>query len=233
MPSESQVLYFHMIIRADDDGVVESYPLMKLLGMAPDNFKVLIAKGFIRELNEDQVVVISDWLEHNTIRADRKVNSIYTHLLKEKAPDLPLLEAKPRSDVEDNSKRIEMSDSGRSTGSRSKVKLSKVKLTLPPVAGSENVVVEEKPFVSSEEVTKLVTSVRVDMKILGLYFRKKGYEFRNKEQLGIAVRREIKFASDLKHFDADQLRMAFDKTQKHAAEMKYDWKLSTVLKFIN
>lgn len=93
--------------------------------------------------------------------------------------------------------------------------------------------VAEKPFVSSEEVAKLVTSDRVDMKILGLYFRKKGYDFRNKEQLGIAVRREIKFASDLKHFDADQLREAFDKTQKHAAEMKYDWKLSTVLKFIN
>ena len=41
MPSDSQPLYFHMILRADDDGIVESYPLIKLLGAAPDSFKVL------------------------------------------------------------------------------------------------------------------------------------------------------------------------------------------------
>jgi hypothetical protein len=72
MPAETQLLYFHMVLRADDDGVVESYPLIKLLGLAPDNFKVLIAKGFVEILNDDQVVVIIEWLEHNKIRADRK-----------------------------------------------------------------------------------------------------------------------------------------------------------------
>lgn len=95
MPSESQLLYFHLILRADDDGVVESYPITKLLGLAPDNLRVLQARGFIRELNEDQVVVITDWLEHNVIRADRKVDSIYKHLLP---PDIKTLEAKVRSD---------------------------------------------------------------------------------------------------------------------------------------
>lgn len=112
MPIESQLLYFHMILRADDDGVVESYPLMKLLGIAPDNFKVLMAKKFIRELNEDQVVIIMDWKEHNVIRADRKINSIYIDLIKQICPDVPLLEPKPRSDVENNTKRL---NSGPST----------------------------------------------------------------------------------------------------------------------
>ena len=106
MPTESQLLYFHMILRADDDGVVESYPLVKMLGIPSDNFKVLIAKGFIRELNEDQVIVITDWLEHNKIRADRKVNSIYLPLLRGKFPELPIIEPKPRKDVEYNSRRI-------------------------------------------------------------------------------------------------------------------------------
>ena len=92
MPSESQLLYFHMILRADDDGIVESYPLMKLLGVAPDSFKVLSAKGFIKQLNEDQVVVITDWLEHNVIRADRKVDSIYLPLLNEKFPEMKVVE---------------------------------------------------------------------------------------------------------------------------------------------
>jgi len=125
MPAESQLLYFHMILRADDDGIVESYPLMKLLGMPPDNLKVLIAKRFVKQLNEDQVIVILDWTEHNKIRADRKVNSIYLPLLIEKCPQVPILKPKPRIDVKDNTRRI---DSGQSTDGISKVKLSKVKL---------------------------------------------------------------------------------------------------------
>lgn len=106
MPSESQLLYFHMILRADDDGVVESYPLMKLLGIASDNFKILLVKSFIKQLNEDQVVVITDWQEHNIIRADRKVDSIYKKILLKMCPEIPILEAKPRSDVLDNSGRL-------------------------------------------------------------------------------------------------------------------------------
>lgn len=120
MPAEAQMLYFHMILRADDDGVVESYPLMKLLGVATDNYKILTVKGFIKILNEDQVVVITDWLEHNVIRPDRKVDSIYKHLLP---PDIKVITPKPRSDVKDNSKRT----GGQSTDGISKVKLSKVK----------------------------------------------------------------------------------------------------------
>lgn len=124
MPSDSQLLYFHMVLRADDDGIVESYPLMKLLGLAPDNFKVLIAKGFIEELNEDQVIVILDWLEHNKIRPDRKVNSIYLPLLKKRLPELPTITPKPRVDVKDNTKRL---DSGQSMDGIGKVRLGKVR----------------------------------------------------------------------------------------------------------
>lgn len=121
MPIESQLLFFHMILRADDDGVVESYPLMKLLNVTPDSFRVLLAKGYIYELNEDQVILVSNWSEHNTIRADRKVDSIYKPLIKAKFPDLVLLEPKPRSDVRDNSRRV---DSPRTA----EVKLSKVNI---------------------------------------------------------------------------------------------------------
>lgn len=113
MPSEAQLLYFHMILRADDDGVVECYPLMRLLGIASDNFKILLAKGYITQLNEDQVIVIMDWLEHNSIRADRKVDSIYLPLLKKTLPDFEVIKAEPRSDVKDNTKRLY----GRSTDS--------------------------------------------------------------------------------------------------------------------
>ncbi len=136
MPAETQNLYFHLVLRADDDGVVESYPIMKLLGVGEDSFKVLLAKKYIRQLNEDQVIVIIDWLEHNVIRADRKVDSIYKHLLPQ---EVKTIEAKPRSDVEDNSKRT---GSGQSTDAISKVKLSKDKLIQDP-AQSAGVLVGE------------------------------------------------------------------------------------------
>lgn len=144
MPTESQLLYFHMILRADDDGVVESYPLVKMLGIPSDNFKVLIAKGFIRELNEDQVIVITDWLEHNKIRADRKVNSIYLPLLKEKYPELPIIDPKPRKDVDDNSRRI---GGGQSTVSVGEDSIGKYRLI--------DISNKLKPFTSGQPMRNL------------------------------------------------------------------------------
>ena len=131
MPADSQLLYFHMVLRADDDGVVESYPITKLLGVGSDNFKVLVAKRFIIQLNEDQVVVITDWTEHNKIRADRKKDSIYKGLLLKVCPDIKLIAAKERSDVKDNSKRVEMDSplSVHCPHKLSKAKLSKAKLS--------------------------------------------------------------------------------------------------------
>jgi len=95
MPLESQALYFHFIINADDDGVVEAYPVIRLLGTSPDSLKVLLAKNLIVQLNEDQVVLVTDWLEHNYIRPDRKIDSIYKHLLPK---NIPTIEAKKRAD---------------------------------------------------------------------------------------------------------------------------------------
>ena len=125
MSEGAQLLYFHLAMRADDDGIVEAYPVTRLLGAQPDNFKLLVGRGFIRQLNEDQVSLVIDWNEHNTIRADRKVDSIHIGLLKERAPEIKILKAKPRSDVEDNSKRV----GGQSTDGIGKVRLGKVKLS--------------------------------------------------------------------------------------------------------
>lgn len=86
MPEGSQLLYFHLSMRADDDGIVEVYPVTRLLGNQPNNFKILVARGFILQLNEDQVSLVTDWGEHNVIIADRKVNNIHIDLLGRVAP---------------------------------------------------------------------------------------------------------------------------------------------------
>ena len=72
MPLTAHALYFHLALHADDDGVVESFPVMRTTGAAQDDLKILLAKKFIHQLNDDLVVFVTDWREHNFIRADRK-----------------------------------------------------------------------------------------------------------------------------------------------------------------
>lgn len=98
MPLEAQALYFHLGINADDDGIVEAYPVLRMTGVNEDVFRILVGKGFIRVLNDDLVSFILDWHEHNLIRADRKIDSIYKDLLVQVLPDTELITARPRAD---------------------------------------------------------------------------------------------------------------------------------------
>ena len=98
MPSSTQALYFHLGLNADDDGVVEAFPVMRLVGATEDDLKLLFAKNFIHILNDDLVTFIIDWKENNKLRADRKIDSIYKDLLLQVLPDTQLLESKPRAD---------------------------------------------------------------------------------------------------------------------------------------
>lgn len=98
MPPSTQNLYFHLGLNADDDGVVEAYSIIKQINATEDDLKVLVAKEFVKVLNEDLVTYIVDWQENNKLRADRKIDSIYKDLLLQILPQVQLLEAKPRAD---------------------------------------------------------------------------------------------------------------------------------------
>jgi hypothetical protein len=97
MPLTTQNLYFHLIVRADDDGIVEAFNVIRMTGSNEDDLKILIAKGFVRVLNDDLVSFITDWHEHNLIRADRKIDSIYKNLLLQIVPEVTLIEPKERA----------------------------------------------------------------------------------------------------------------------------------------
>lgn len=99
MTPSAQNLYFHLCMEADDDGIVEAFSVMQILSCSEDDLKALVGRKFIRVLNEDLVSVILDWNEHNLIRSDRKINSIYKDLLIEIAPEIELIEPKPRTDT--------------------------------------------------------------------------------------------------------------------------------------
>lgn len=99
MPLSSQALYFHLGMKADDDGIVEAYPVVKMVGASEDDLKVLVSKGLVQVLTEDLVSYITDWTENNQIRADRKIDSIYKDLLLQINPEVKLIEKRPRADV--------------------------------------------------------------------------------------------------------------------------------------
>lgn len=99
MPLTTQALYFHLGMRADDDGVVEAYSVVKMVGASEDDLKVLVSKGLVQVLNEDLVTYITDWTENNQIRPDRKIDSIYKDLLLRMNPEVTLIEKRPRTDV--------------------------------------------------------------------------------------------------------------------------------------
>lgn len=95
----AQALYFHLCMNADDDGAVEAFSVRRMVGANDDDLSNLVGRGFLTVLDvENEIYLINDWLEHNQIRADRKVDSIYLPLIKAVAPDVPLIEPRQRKD---------------------------------------------------------------------------------------------------------------------------------------
>lgn len=77
MPLSSQALYFHLNMKADDDGFVGNPKgIQRLIGAAEDDLKLLIVKGFLIPLDHG-VVVIKHWRMHNTIRWDRYTPTVF------------------------------------------------------------------------------------------------------------------------------------------------------------
>ena len=77
MPLSTQALYFHLSMRADDDGFLNnSKKIQRMVGCSDDDLKLLIAKRFIIPF-ESGVVVIKHWRIHNYIQSDRYKSTVY------------------------------------------------------------------------------------------------------------------------------------------------------------
>ena len=78
MPLSTQALYFHLNMRADDDGFVGNPKrIMRTIGCHEDDLKMLILKRFILTF-EDGVIVIKHWRMHNCISQNRYHETQYT-----------------------------------------------------------------------------------------------------------------------------------------------------------
>jgi hypothetical protein len=77
MPLSTQSLYFHLSMRADDDGFINNpKKIQRMIGASDDDLKLLIAKNFIIPF-ESGIVVIKHWKIHNYIQSDRYKPTVY------------------------------------------------------------------------------------------------------------------------------------------------------------
>jgi hypothetical protein len=82
MPISTQALYFHLSMRADDDGFINNAKkIQRMIGCSDDDLKILLSKNFVIPF-ESGVCVIKHWKIHNLIQKDRYKPSVY---LDEKA----------------------------------------------------------------------------------------------------------------------------------------------------
>ena len=77
MSASAQALYFHLGMRADDDGFVNNpKKIQRIINASDDDLKILFAKRFIIGF-ETGVIVIKHWKMHNYIQRDRYKPTVY------------------------------------------------------------------------------------------------------------------------------------------------------------
>ena len=77
MPLSTQALYFHLSMRADDEGFINNpKKIQRMIGASEDDMKVLVSKRFIIPF-ESGIVVIKHWRIHNYIQKDRYKETVY------------------------------------------------------------------------------------------------------------------------------------------------------------
>lgn len=77
LPAAAQLLYFHLAMRADDDGFVNKPKfLMRMVGCDEADLQRLADEKFLIPF-ESGVVVIKHWKIHNYIRTDRYKETVY------------------------------------------------------------------------------------------------------------------------------------------------------------
>lgn len=77
MPLTAQTLYFHLSMRADDDGFVNNpKKIQRMIGASDGDAQMLLQKRFLIAFDSG-VVVIKHWRIHNYIQKDRYKPTVY------------------------------------------------------------------------------------------------------------------------------------------------------------
>ena len=242
MPQSSQLLYFHLNMRADDDGFVANPKrIMRDIGSQVDDVKLLIAKKFLISF-EDGVVVIKHWRINNYIRKDIyketkylnhrqtlfiRPNGAYTLTNDGRANPLPnghfqIEDIKVKNGLPKPRKNVHATSTDRA------LSIGKVRLGKDSIGKDNLAEASSAPFSLKEEIQGLENSPRRDLNIIALYFEEKKPDLQSKAQLSVAIKRHLRAAKDLIPFTNNQILNAVPK----AKEITNDWVLETLVKIL-
>ena len=80
LPNSAKALYFLAGMNADDRGFFQPAKLQRENGFSNDDFKILIAKGYLIAFESD-VMVITDWNKNNWLDSRRITETEYINEL--------------------------------------------------------------------------------------------------------------------------------------------------------
>lgn len=216
MPATSQLLYFHLAMRADDDGFVDKpKKILREVGVNDDDMKVLLTKRFILAF-ESGIIVIKHWKMHNYIQSDRYHETKY-------------LEEKSKLTTKENGAYTECIQPVSKMDTE--VRLGKVSLEL----GKANLVAPsatevKKEFSFKSKMQEMRTSTRRAAQVIAIYWDYKGIEFDNYDQYQKGYKRELKAANLLTGYSNDRIEGMMVWLNQNA---DYNWTLETCHKLID
>lgn len=150
MPLTTQALYFHLNMRADDDGFVNNpKKIQRMIGASEDDLKLLVLKRFILTF-DNGVIVIKHWRMHNLLRKDRYHPTQYQE-------ELALLDLKENGSytekISENTEVIELATNWQPTGNHLATEVSVGKVRLDKVSVGKCSVEETQDHTQHTEIT--------------------------------------------------------------------------------
>lgn len=233
MPQTSQLLYFHLSMRADDDGFVGNpRKILRMVGANEDDFKILLAKRFILSF-ESGVVVIKHWKIHNYIAKDRYRESQYRDEKK-------LITTKDNGSYTECIQNVDKLDTQVRLGKDriGKVKNASTSGAVPPKS-SKNPIDDQTPYTLEEFIKSMGESTNRHMQIIGDYADQLKPAYTTKGQWHVFIQRNVRSARLLSPYTDDQIAEAFNQIEQNIKSDKNPkgyitkWTLETLLDFMH
>lgn len=168
MPTSTQALYFHLGMRADDEGFINNpKKVQRMVGANEDDLRLLITKKFIIAFDTG-VIVIKHWKMHNSLRADRVKKTVYGNELAQleiKENGSYTLKNKPPEIMVDNSPSNVRQLSDKCPHSIDKIRLDKIRLDKDSIGEYEG---DKSPTPISKSSQEIIEYLNL---ILGTNFK--------------------------------------------------------------
>lgn len=88
LPVTAQNLMTFLILDSDNDGIVEAYGVMRMIGAADDDLRVLVERGMVYVLDDEWITYIRNFQDYNKLDPRNFQVSKHRQLLLQVHPEL-------------------------------------------------------------------------------------------------------------------------------------------------